>query len=140
MISRVALDTNTLVSALLFRNGRVSWLRRAWQSGQLVPLVCTETTQELLRVLAYPKFHLEESEIRDLLGDYLPYAETVNVTSGSAGNSKCRDQDDQIFLDLASAGRADALIIGDGDLLDLADMSKIPILTPADLRQSLAQH
>jgi len=74
---RVVLDTNTIVSALLFRNGRLSWLRRAWQFGDQVPLVCNGSISELLRVLSYPKFRLGEPEIRDLLGDFLPYAETV---------------------------------------------------------------
>jgi len=30
-----------------------------------------------MRVLAYPKFQLDEAEIAELLSDYLPFAEIV---------------------------------------------------------------
>ena len=52
---RVALDTHCVVSALLFSRGRLAWLRRAWQSGRVVPLVSRGTAAELIRVLVYPK-------------------------------------------------------------------------------------
>ncbi len=138
MIPRVVLDTNTLVSALLFRAGRLSWLRHAWRSGEVLPLVSKETTRELLRVLAYPKFRLDETEIQELLGDFLPYAETCSITPGDMGAPHCRDPDDQMFLDLSLAARADALVTGDGDLLALADEFPIPIVTPAEFYRELA--
>jgi len=75
---RLVLDTNVLVSALLFQNGHLAWLRRSWQSRRISPLLCRTTTDELLRVLAYPKFRLDRNEITALLGDLLPYAETVD--------------------------------------------------------------
>ncbi|MFP7864029.1 putative toxin-antitoxin system toxin component, PIN family [Pseudomonas aeruginosa] len=55
---RVVLDTNIVLSALIFNAGRLAWIRHAWQQQQLQPLVCRETASELLRVLAYPKFKL----------------------------------------------------------------------------------
>ena len=45
----------------------------------------------------------------------------------------CRDPFDRPFLELALAGRADALVTGDADLLALADSFTVPILTPAAL-------
>ncbi len=45
---------------------------------------------------------------------------------------------DHAFLALASAGRADALVTGDGDLLALALAFPIPILSPAALREHLS--
>ena len=137
MTLRVVLDTNTLVSALLFRNGRLSWLRLAWQRGDLVPLVCRRTVSELLGVLSYPKFRLGEPEIRDLLGDFLPFAETLSGIQASTDSPRCRDEDDQMFIDLALAAAADALVTGDSDLLVLADTSAIPIITPAELHGRL---
>jgi len=134
---RVVLDTNTLVSALLFRNGRLNWLRLAWQRGDLVPLVCNRTVSELLRVLSYPKFCLGEPEIRDLLGDFLPFAETLSGLQASTDSPRCRDEDDQMFIDLALAAAADALVTGDGDLLVLADTSAVRIITPAKLHRRL---
>jgi len=44
----------------------------------------------------------------------------------------CRDPKDDKFLELAVDGRADAIVTGDGDLLDLHPFRGIAILMPAD--------
>ena len=77
MSCRIVLDTNCLVSALVFSGNKLAWLRYAWQSGEIVPLVSKVTANELLRVLMYPKFKLTHEEQALLLADFLPYAETV---------------------------------------------------------------
>ncbi|MEO6623401.1 MAG: PIN domain-containing protein, partial [Nitrospirales bacterium] len=59
---RVVLDTNVVVSALLFRSGRLAWLREAWTSGRVVPVLGRETLAELMRVLAYPQFGLDAED------------------------------------------------------------------------------
>ena len=46
---RAVLDTNVLLSALLFANGRLSWLRPCWQRDALIPVVAEPTVRELLR-------------------------------------------------------------------------------------------
>jgi len=43
----------------------------------------------------------------------------------------CRDPADDKFLALAVNGRADVIITGDADLLDLHNCRGIPIITPA---------
>ena len=128
-VPRLVLDTNVLVSVLLFPAGSVSWLRRAWHSGAILPLASQETTMELIRVLSYPKFRLNADEKADLLADYLPWCETVKVPHPPAVPT-CRDLFDRPFLELALQGRADALVTGDGDLLALTPVFAIPILTP----------
>ena len=64
---RAVLDTNVLVSALLFEKGRLSWLRPCWQKGQITPVLAETTARELLRVLAYPKFRLQSVDRERLL-------------------------------------------------------------------------
>ncbi len=128
---RVVLDTNTVLSALLFVNGRLVPLRTAWQSGELTPLLCAQTVEELLRVLAYPKFKLTPEECEELLADYLPYGEVVAPWKGKPEVPACRDKMDQIFLDLAAVGRADWLVSGDKDLLDLGGQVRFQIIAPA---------
>ena len=134
---RLVLDTSVLLSALLFPAGRVSWIRTEWRAGRIRPLVSRDTTAEFLRVLAYPKFGLSAGERQDLLDDYLPWCETVSVPDPPATVPECRDPFDRPFLELALAGRADALVTGDADLLTLANAFAVPILTPAALRQRL---
>lgn len=127
--TRAVLDTNVLVSALLFSTGGTSWLRGAWRSKSLLPLASRKTTQELLRVLCYPKFRLTEQGQNDLLADYLPWCETVAVPT-RLPIPACRDPADRPFLELALAGRAEMLITGDRDLLALASTFSVPILSP----------
>ncbi len=135
--SRPVLDTNVLVSALLFHAGTLVWLRSAWHSGRIRPLASRQTTTELIRVLAYPKFSLTAGDRQDILDDYLPFCETVTVPSPPPQVPRCRDLYDRPFLELALVGRADALVTGDADILALADGFSVPILSPARYRQRL---
>lgn len=124
-ITRVVLDTNVFVSALLFR-GQASALVGLWKQGTIIPLVSAETMKELIRVLAYPKFDLSEQEIKSILNeDILPYVETVKVTRRIRGVSS--DAADDIFLACAVNGKAGAIISGDTHLLSLKEFEGIPI-------------
>jgi putative PIN family toxin of toxin-antitoxin system len=127
-VARVVLDTNLVLSALVFAQGRLAALRHAWQAKRFVPLVSKATTAELIRVLAYPKFKLTAEEQFDLLADYLPWCETVRISNPPPATPACRDVHDQPFLQLAMAGRADYLVSGDQDLLDLAGQIPCPIV------------
>ncbi|MYF68505.1 MAG: putative toxin-antitoxin system toxin component, PIN family [Proteobacteria bacterium] len=135
---RLVLDINVVLSALLFSSGAIAWLRREWQAKTIQPLASRETTMELIRVLAYPKFRLTEDEREDLLGDILPLCETVTVPEG-IGVPECRDPLDRPFLELAVAAEADWLVTGDKDLLDLASNFSVLIVTPASLRDILVK-
>lgn len=121
-VLRAVIDTNVLISALLFRNGRLRNLRHAWQTGQFQPLVSAATSSELVSVLHYKKFKLDSSEIQETLALYIPYAKT-HVIDAKANSLKqvpiCRDPKDQMFLNLAQSAGADFLISGDEDLLSL---------------------
>ncbi|MGH8619125.1 MAG: putative toxin-antitoxin system toxin component, PIN family [Burkholderiales bacterium] len=134
---RVVFDTNVVVSALVFRGGRLAWLREAWSGRRVVPLVGRETLAELVRVLAYPRFGFDGEDAKSLLSQYLEHAETVSRVSARKGVPVCRDREDQKFLALAYAARADALVSCDRDLLALAGFSRIPILAPEAFRKLL---
>ena len=134
---RVVLDTNVVVSALVFREGRLAWLREAWAAGRVVPLVSAETVAELVRVLAYPKLKLSEEETKNVLAHYMEHAEAVREAGASVRVPECRDPDDRKFLQLAYAAKADALVTGDADLLALAARSRVSILAPDALKAAL---
>jgi uncharacterized protein len=135
---RVVLDTNLVLSALVFTQGRLTALRHAWQSARCRPLVCQTTAAELLRVLAYPKFKLTADEQQELLADYLPYCTTVPMPAKPPKTPACRDPHDVPFLQLAVAGKADYLVTGDQDLLSLAAKFPCPIVTAEQLLSTLA--
>jgi len=133
-VTRVVFDTNTVISALLFR-GALSWLVEHWHSRASIPLVSRATANELLCVLAYPKFGLSDAKIEAIAARYVPFAERVEVEDESTfALPKCRDPKDRMFLALAEAGRADVLVTGDDDLLALQGQTRFLVETPAQYR------
>ncbi len=128
---RVVLDTNVVVSALVFAQGRLAPLRLAWQNAHFRPLVSAATAAELLRALAYPKFRLTHDEQQELLADYLPHCTAVRMPARAPRIPDCRDPHDRPFLELAVAGRAQYLVTGDSDLLGLEPRLRCAIVTPA---------
>jgi uncharacterized protein len=126
---RAVLDTNVLISALLF-SGNLSSLVTLWKNQSFIPLLSKPTCKELVRVLAYPKFCLTHSEIQSLLFEHLlPFVEMVKVRHRS--KSMRRDPSDNKFLDCAVSGKAPYLITGDKALLDLKEYQSVRIVTPA---------
>lgn len=127
---RVVVDTNVVLSALVFGGRSAARVRAAWQSGRIVPLISTATASELMRVLAYPKFKLTSSEQEDLLADYIPYVRIVKIPVPPPTVPPCRDPFDLPFLQLAVVGKARALVSGDKDLLVLAGAAGLcPVFT-----------
>ena len=134
-MTRVVLDTNTLISALLF-SGTASRLVPLWQSRRITVLVSKEILEEYLRVLAYPKFQLGDREIRVLIEEeLLPFVETVRVRRRLAVVR--RDPEDNKFLECAAAGRAKYLVTGDRDLRDLESYRGITVLTVGEFLEHM---
>jgi putative PIN family toxin of toxin-antitoxin system len=135
---RVVLDTNCLVSALLFKSGRLVVLRYAWQHGVIQPIVCKETVAELIRVLAYPKFRLARADIYILLAEFLPFAETWRVKHPAAPVPGLSDPADAVFIHLAKQSQADMLVSGDAHLLG-AEVPEVRIIAPVNFLKSLEE-
>ena len=132
IVPRVVSDANVFISTLLFRNGRLAWLRSHWREKRCVPLLSRASASELNRILSYPKFRLSAEQHVELHGFYLPYCDTTDVTESCP--VVCRDAKDQIFLDLAQSGRADILVSGYQDLLVLRGQTTFAIETPEEYR------
>jgi putative PIN family toxin of toxin-antitoxin system len=126
MSQRVVLDTNCVISALLFSKQTLAWLRHGWQNEHIIPLASKDTVNELMRVLAYPKFKLSKTEQALLLADFLPYAETVTIEQIPNALPLIRDPADQMFLILAVVGQAEVLVTGDADILEIKDRFQTP--------------
>lgn len=126
---RVVIDTNVMVSALLFA-GVTSQLMPLWQKGSVTLLLSRAILEEYLQVLAYPKFQLTKTEIRGLVeGEVLPFADIVRSTRRL--RIVTNDPSDDKFLECAVSGKAKALISDDKDLLVLRQFRTVEILTPA---------
>jgi putative PIN family toxin of toxin-antitoxin system len=128
-LPRVVIDTNRILSAVVFAQGRLTPLRLAWQGKRIQPLVCKDTAAELIRVLACPKFKLSAEDQQELLADYLTCCLSVVIPNPPPVTPDCRDAFDLPFLQLAAAGYADFLITGDQDLLSITDAFTCPVLS-----------
>ena len=126
---KVVIDTNVFISAILF-GGTPGELIPLWKTDQINPLFSKPILDEYLKVLAYPKFRLSESEI-----NYILYVETLPffdvVFPSSSGKIVDNDTTDDKFIHCAKSGKARVIISGDHHLLNLKSYQNINIQTPA---------
>ena len=132
---RIVLDTNVLISAILFE-GQSSRLVFAWQTRQIGLLVSKQLLSEYIRVLHYPKFRLIIPEIQSIIEqDILPFITPVKVSR--APRIIQQDPFDNHILACAAAGKASLIVSGDKHLLTLGSYKKIPIVTVSELLKDL---
>jgi len=122
---RVFLDTNVLVAAFATRGLCADVLRHVLAEHELI--VGEVVLTELRRVLTH-RLRLPRPTIEAIL-QFLREHETVPKPK-EPSDFPIRDSDDQWILASALAGRADVLITGDRDFLDLADAAPLRILDP----------
>lgn len=127
---RVVIDTNVLISGLLSTTSTPAQaVEKAVTKAQL--LATTETLRELIQKLHSPKFdRYVRRERRDALLERV--ASLVEIIDVLQSIRASRDPKDNKFLEAAVNGRADVIVTGDKDLLDLNPFRGIAILTPAD--------
>jgi uncharacterized protein len=117
---RLVIDTNVLVSALIFKDSRHLPLRAAWTEKHVTPLLSIATYRELKKVLGYAMFGLDDDGIQRAIALLGPFVEWAEIDADRvAALPKCTDRDDQKFLNVALCGNADALITYDKALLKL---------------------
>ena len=123
-MKRAVVDTNLFVSALLGSSTNQT-LYRAFRERRFMLILSTDLLAELAEVLTRPQLHLPPGEISELLRLIGQEAEIVRVMHHV---NDCRDPKDNIVLESALTGRADAIVTGDKDLLDLHPYRGISIL------------
>lgn len=131
-VTRLVLDTNALVSALLFRS-EASTLLAACREERFRLAVSEPILDEYARVLMYPKFRLSEHEATAIMAEFvLPYCDRFRVPNGPR---LCSDPDDDKFIHCAHAARAAALVTGDRALLALGPRCcRVHIISLSDAR------
>lgn len=123
------IDTNILISRLLApRCIAAQAVDKALQSGTLLASEATMT--EIASVLGRSKFDpyvslSDRQRFIALLGG------VTRIVAVSHQVQACRDPKDDKFLDVALAGKADAIITGDADLLALDPFHGVTIISPA---------
>ena len=117
----VVIDTNRVLDLWLFDDPQVARLKQAIETGALRWLATGAMRDELARVLGYPAV-AAQLERRGRIGAQVlaafdQWAQLVPIAPSSA--PRCRDVDDQGFVDLAVAQGA-ALFSKDRALIELS--------------------
>lgn len=134
-VRRLVLDTNVILDLVVFDDPGVAPIRAAVEAGTVTLFTCPACLAELRRVLAYPELGLAATA-QDAAYDW--YAARAQCTEISATPSlpRCRDADDQKFLELAWSTGADRLVTKDKALLELArrvaTLGRFSVTRPTD--------
>jgi putative PIN family toxin of toxin-antitoxin system len=127
---RLVVDTNVFGSAIIFpRSVPRQVVDHALDHGVVI---FSETTMtELAEVLSRSKFDsfVSRAERELFLAQIESAAEFVPVIQLVRA---CRDPNDDKFLEVALNGRADVIITGDADLLEMNPWREVEIISPCD--------
>lgn len=128
---RIVLDTNIVVSALLFAGTPLKILRLC--SNKHTLLSSPYLLSELDDVFNRPKFHSKLKQINLTPASILiAYAKQVSLVNPAVIPSICRDHADNHVLACALEAKAELIVSGDDDLLTLQSFRSIPIKNASD--------
>ncbi|KVP60950.1 nucleotide-binding protein [Burkholderia ubonensis] len=120
---RVVLDSNVWIDILVFDDPATRPIRAALERGALIALIDGRCLTELEHVLDYPQFQARAVDKAAALATVARLAQRVEpppVAADAPPLPKCKDRDDQKFLELARAAQAEWLVSKDRALLKLA--------------------
>ncbi len=129
---RVAFDTNVLVSAVATRGICSDLLNLVLAEHELI--VGETVLTEIQKVLRQ-KFRVPEEIIVEF--DALLRAEALIVPKAKTTSIAVRDKSDMAVLAEAISGKAEVLVTGDRDLLEITAKVPLDILTPRGLWERL---
>ncbi len=116
---RVVLDTNVLLDWLVFREPATAAVVTAVESGQLHWLACPSMRDEFDRTLGYDNLARWSPDRAAALQQFDRYA-LMQAQPATLPTLRCRDADDQVFIDLAVASGCRWLLSHDRALHQLA--------------------
>ena len=128
---KVVLDTNVLLSGLMFPDGAPGRIVAAWREARFELVISVHQLAEIGRALAYPKIrrilNWDDRRIEQFIRQLYIRVQIVDLDGISV--EVPADPDDVPILATLVAAKADVLITGDVDLLALRD--RYAILAPA---------
>ncbi|ABE29799.1 toxin-antitoxin system toxin component, PIN family [Paraburkholderia xenovorans LB400] len=120
---RVVLDSNVWIDILVFDDPHTRPIAAALESGALAALIDARCLAELTYVLDYPQFvhrKVDKAAALAVVARLAQLVEPVAPQEDTRPLPKCKDRDDQKFLELAHAAQADWLVSKDRAVLKLA--------------------
>lgn len=127
---RVLLDSNVLISAVLFPHRKLGEILELWARGEFNLITSKPLYEEVVEnlLILSPRYGFSPRDVLNFGKTLQEFALWVEITPQA---KICRDKKDNQVLDTAFQGKADFLVSGDKDLLVLEKYRRIPILTPA---------
>ncbi len=146
------LDTNVVLDLLHFDDATARPLRQALEAGRVRCVVSDATLDEWRRVLAYPEFDLDAARQAALFARYQTLSVLADYADSGVGlphkgtpihdglkpvwsrMPRCSDPDDQKFIELAAAVRAQGLVSKDRAVIKLRRRCgpSFQVMTPAE--------
>ncbi len=126
---KVVFDTNVLIAAFMAEGVCSKLLIRA-RKKRFNLILCPFILKEFERILRR-KFSATKVETQVALKLVLEASQIINE-SEKIVVGVCRDSDDDNILSCMIAGKADFLVTGDTDLLDLKEYKGKRIITPRE--------
>ena len=127
---KIILDTNIWISYLISKKNN-QWDTLIF-SAKIQIIYSEKLLNEFIEVTQRDKFRkfisLDDLEvILNFLGDFAIFVENIEKKY-----TLCRDLKDNFLLDLAVTAKADFLVTGDKDLLEIKTLENVKILSPTD--------
>lgn len=135
-MTRLVLDTNVFVSAILNSRGKPAFILKLALRGVVELVISRAMIEEMNNVLHYPKLLKLLKKNRVSLEDVEGFINNIDtiawITKGELLLEVIKeDPTDNIILACAVEGGADFIISGDSHLLKLAKFEEIEIVAPA---------
>jgi putative PIN family toxin of toxin-antitoxin system len=127
---RLVIDTNILISGLMSLNSLPQQVFD-YAISQAILLMSDEVQSEIENVLSRPKLqkYITLERRTKFLSELSQQVERVTINQQIRA---CRDPKDDKFLELAVCSKANYIITGDADLLDLHPFQNISIIKAAN--------
>jgi putative PIN family toxin of toxin-antitoxin system len=129
----VVIDTQVLLDWLVFADARVARWVAAVETGELRWIACPAMRGEFGRMVVHPKLAHWAPQSERALSAFDRHAVMLPDPAATSPPVRCRDVDDQVFIDLALQHGARWLLTRDKALLALARRTRargLEILAP----------
>jgi putative PIN family toxin of toxin-antitoxin system len=116
-IRRVVIDTNVWISALINPAGPPAMVVEMVRTGRLAPIVSALLLAELQHVIERPRIGRRLGARAEAAPETLALLGRAGIPVVPTGAVRiCRDPDDDVLIEMAVLGAADAIVTRDGDI------------------------
>src|SRR5690554_6355308 len=131
---KIIFDTNLWISFLITKD--YNFLDEYVENRKVKLVFSEESIQEFIEVVGRAKFkkYFTDKDIKHLFNIFDKFEVLIKVTSHV---DLCRDNKDNFLLNLAIDSKADYIVTGDKDLLEVKKIKKTKIITIKELKTIL---